>query len=217
MNYEVTGKVGRDVAIATMVNEVRSSRHLRVGQSATSSVETVDVQKLSVDPWFLAFENTFKDVPAPPPAPPEIVPAALPSISLAANPVNFDNGVPVGGWSNISLYPNGWFNFVGHFHDSGAPSYNLDFVWSIWRPGGALIMIGTQGHMAGTFESGSRNFDWNIQQNRPDIAGEWANLSNGYWWRWDAHVQWDVAAAMDSIKRAIQAAQQIASVIAIIV
>jgi hypothetical protein len=215
MKYEDSGKFTRDAAIAPMVHQVRASRNLRIGQSASSSVEAVSGPQ--ADPWFVAFENTFKDVPAPPPAPPEFLPAVLPSISLASGPVNFNNGVPVGGWSNLSVYPNGWFNMVGHFHDSGAPSYNVDFVWSIYRPHGVLIQIATQGHMAGTFESGSRDYNWNVQQNRPDIAAEWANLSNGYSWRWDAHVQWDVAAAMDSIRRAIQVAEQIVSVIAIIV
>ncbi len=78
-------------------------------------------------------------------------------------------------------------------------------------------MIGHQGHMAGTFESGSRDCPWNIQDNRPDIAAEWANLSNGYSWQWNANVNIDLGAMMESIKRAIQGAVQIAQVIAIFV
>jgi hypothetical protein len=147
--------------LARLVNEVRDSRKIRVSQSAASTSEAIApgiADGTPLDQWYLKFENQFRDVPPEPAAPAEFAPAALPSISLASGPITFGGGVPVGGWSNLSLYPNGWFNFVGHFHDSGAPSYNVDHVWSIWSPGHGLIMIGTQGHMAGTFESGSRDF-----------------------------------------------------------
>jgi hypothetical protein len=221
MNQDVTsGAADRQFTIARLVNEVRDSRKIRVSQSAASTSEAIApgiADGTPLDQWYLKFENQFRDVPPEPAAPAEFAPTALPSISLASGPITFGGGVPVGGWSNLSLYPNGWFNFVGHFHDSGAPSYNVDHVWSIWSPGHGLIMIGTQGHMAGTFESGSRDFNWNIQQLRPDIAAEWANLSRGYSWQWNSHVQWDVAAAMQSIKNGIQAAVQIAQVIMIIV
>jgi hypothetical protein len=219
--YSASRAAEKEVATARMVNEVRASRKIRVGQSGTSTLETIApttaAEQSAADPWFVNFESLFRDAPLPPEAPAEIAPAALPSIALNSGPVNFNNGVPVGGWSQLSLYPNGWFNFVGGFHDSGAPSYNLTFVWSVWSPGHGLIMIGHPGHMAGTFESGSRDCNWNIQQNRPDIAAEWVNLSNGYSWQWNANVNWDVNAAINSIKSAIQAAQQIVSVIAIIV
>jgi hypothetical protein len=148
--------------LARLVNEVRDSRKIRVSQSAASTSEAIApgiADGTPLDQWYLKFENQFRDVPPEPAAPAEFAPAALPSISLASGPITFGGGVPVGGWSNLSLYPNGWFNFVGHFHDSGAPSYNVDHVWSIWSPGHGLIMIGTQGHMAGTFESGSRDFN----------------------------------------------------------
>jgi len=128
--------------LARLVNEVRDSRKIRVSQSAASTSEAIApgiADGTPLDQWYLKFENQFRDVPPEPAAPAEFAPA--------------------GGWSNLSLYPNGWFNFVGHFHDSGAPSYNVDHVWSIWSPGHGLIMIGTQGHMAGTFESGSRDFN----------------------------------------------------------
>jgi hypothetical protein len=209
------------MAIARMVNEVRASRKIRASLSAESSLDTIPqptgAEQPPVEPWYLNFEHLFQDVPEPPPPPTEFVPAALASISLDSGRIDFSGGVPVSGWSHLSLYPNGWYNFAGHFHDAGAPSYNIVFTWGVWSPGHGLIILAHQGHMAGTFEPGSRDHDWSIQNPRPDIAAEWANLSRGYSWRWTAHVQWDVGAAVDSMKRAVQAVAQIAQVIAIIV
>ncbi|GAB3718983.1 hypothetical protein GCM10027598_31220 [Amycolatopsis oliviviridis] len=48
--------------------------------------------------------------------------------------INFDNGVLVGGWANLTVYPNGNYNFSGHFHDSGATSYNVGIVMAIRNP-----------------------------------------------------------------------------------
>jgi hypothetical protein len=203
-----------------MVNEVRAARLVRASRSGGSSIQTIapgGSDDQSAHQWFANFEQTFKDFPQAPARPAEFAVPALPSITLESGPVVFGGGVPVGGWSNLSLYPNGWFSAVGHFHDSGAPSYDILFTWSVWSPRHGLIIVAHKGHMAGTFESGSRDHDWSIQQYRADIAAEWPNLSNGYSWQWNAHVNMDLGAVVDSIKNAIQAAVQIAQVILIFV
>jgi hypothetical protein len=45
--------------------------------------------------------------------------------------ITFNNGVPVGGYSHLTLYMDGTYMFTGHFHDSGATEYNMNLVWAV--------------------------------------------------------------------------------------
>jgi hypothetical protein len=84
--------------------------------------------------------------------------------------VNFDGGVPVGGWVDITVNSDGTYHYQGHMHDSGFTSYDFTDVWAL-KPltgGGPAAGFGASGHMAGTAEPGSRDFDWN--QNGTDLA-----------------------------------------------
>ena len=138
--------------------------------------------------------------PPPPPAP--ALPTQLGPFSTGT--ISFDGGVPVGGWSQITLYQDGSYNFSGHFHDSGAPSYNDELGWAIVSSTGVAYTFEHSGHMAGTFESGSRDDDWNISDRNDAIAAGWADLCNGYTWRWQAGVNFDTGALMNSILNALK-------------
>lgn len=136
------------------------------------------------------------------------------------NHIGFNNGVPVGGFASLTLHSDGTCQFSGHFHVSGAPSYNVEFVWVIVDSGGNAYTFTASGKLHGTFESGSRDFNWNKTQVSPAVKQNWPKLAAGYHWQWSAHVNWDVQAAVNSVVSGIKAAGQVVgavvSVIAIV-
>jgi hypothetical protein len=50
------------------------------------------------------------------------------------NPIVFGGGVPVGGYSHVTVRKDGTYTFSGHFHDSGGLEYNMALVWAIRTP-----------------------------------------------------------------------------------
>jgi hypothetical protein len=148
-----------------------------------------------------------------------VAPAALPTTIGPFNTgyITFNNGVPVGGFASLTLHSDGTCQFSGHFHDSGAPSYNVEFVWVVVDSAGHAFTFKVNGRMHGTFESGSRDFNWNITAHSPAVAANWGKLCAGWRWRWNAYVNWNVQAALDAVVNAIKAAGTIiAAVIAVV-
>jgi hypothetical protein len=130
--------------------------------------------------------------------------------------ITFNGGVPVGGFSQLTLFQSGNFNFNGHFHVSGAPSYNVGFAVGVRSSRGVLYTFLKSGHLAGTFEPGSRDFDWSVQEFRAVIREDWPNLAlNSTWW-WSAHVNWDPLAIVNSVKTLASTVGAVASVIALV-
>jgi len=126
--------------------------------------------------------------------------------------ITFDNGVPVGGWARLKLSRGGLFEFAGHFHNSGAPSYDLRLVWVVTTPTHAFTFE-KEGHMAGTFQSGSRDFDWMDVGTNADVASHWEDIRNYGGWNGRASVDLDVGALIGS---AIQAIGYVVTVIKIV-
>ena len=131
-------------------------------------------------------------------------------ISLDTGPIVFDGGVPVGGYANGGLFPNGAWNFSGHFHNSGFPSYDVGMAVAV-KLRGVTFVLSIQGHVAGTIGSGSRNFDWNTSGTNPALAQ--ALPVQDYEWSWYAAADIDIGALIDSVKEAVGAA---ATVIALL-
>jgi hypothetical protein len=117
----------------------------------------------------------------------------------------------------LTLFQNGAFNFTGHFHVSGTPSYNDSLVWGIVSKSGVLYTFSHSGHMAGTFEPGSRDDDWNPQGTNAALAGGWADLAGGVSWRWQAAVNMDLGALINSLKQAISTTIQVVNTVIAIV
>jgi hypothetical protein len=131
--------------------------------------------------------------------------------------ITFPSGVPVGGYASLTLGSDGTYQFSGHFHDSGAPSYNDHLVWAVRASDGTLFTFSHTGHMAGTFEPGSRNDDWNNTGHNPDIAAHWPALQAGWSWEWRANVNWDVAGDIDRIIKALEIAGKVVMAIIAVV
>ena len=115
-------------------------------------------------------------------------------------PITFSGGVPVGGWANLSLFSGGSYNFSGHFHVSGAPSYNTAVVWGVKSRSGTIFTFAHSGRVHGTFESGSRDDDWNMSGSNPALAEDWPNLWASWSYRWEARVNFTLGSVLDDVK-----------------
>jgi hypothetical protein len=144
---------------------------------------------------------------------PLLAPPLLERLELDTGYIAFSGGVPVGGYSHLSLFPNGAFSFTGHFHVSGAPSYNMELVWVIRSKAGTVYTFAHGGRVHGTFEAGSRNDDWGNSNTNPALAAAWADISAGYSWRWNAGANLDIGSMVD---QAVKAIGQVAAVVAIV-
>lgn len=92
------------------------------------------------------------------------------------SPIGFRTGVAAGGWAHLTLHQNGSYLFTGHFHDSGAIEYNLSLALAVQGGNGLAYTFNHSGHVAGTFESGSRDDDWTNEGQRSELAADWANI-----------------------------------------
>ncbi|MGP3958005.1 hypothetical protein ACTWPT_18530 [Nonomuraea sp. 3N208] len=132
---------------------------------------------------------------------------ALPSIQASTGPIHFGGGVPVRGWSNVALYPNGAFHLSGHFHDSGLPSYNVAHSWLITtRDGNPAFSLSASGRCHGTFEPGSRDFNFNHNGVNAAIAAAWPELAGGYRWAWRSAVNLSLPPILDWLRQVLNIA-----------
>ncbi len=92
------------------------------------------------------------------------------------NPIVFGGGVPVGGYSHLTIRKDGSYSFSGHFHDSGALEYNMTLAWGVKDSRNNVYTFEHMGHVAGTFESGSRDDDWQVDGQNDAIAQNWASI-----------------------------------------
>lgn len=201
-------QVARGVSAKTVIGSSLIVRHSPAGSGpaiisdalARQDVTTAQYN-LMLESWNPLIKTLFPfDKPSPPPPPP-----GLPVIGPLSWPnITFDGGVPVGGWANLTLWPDGSYDFEGHFHDSGAPSYNDALAWAIkdTTTNTAYSFLHT-GHMAGTFESGSRDDTWSTSGKNDALAAGWANLSAGYVWQANAAVNWDANSLVNEVIAAL--------------
>lgn len=131
--------------------------------------------------------------------------------------IGFRDGVAVGGWASLSLGDSGSFEFNGHFHVSGAISYDTSFVWAVKDSVGNIYTFGHTGRVHGTFESGSRDDDWHGNDIDSFRHEHWAELYRGWSWHWEARVNADFLPFVDDIIKLVAAGQAIGKVISIVV
>jgi hypothetical protein len=131
--------------------------------------------------------------------------------------ITFGNGVPVGGWANLTVFGDGSYNFSGHFHDSGFPSYNTGIVWALRASNGTVFTFSNTGYVAGTISPGSRDHDWNISGVNPALARTWESLNRGYTSQVRARASLDVAGMFNDIKTVIGYVSQVVAVVGPIV
>jgi hypothetical protein len=125
----------------------------------------------------------------------------------------FYNGVPVGGWAYLTVNPDGSYRFQGHFHDSGGTSYTVGLVWILNSSTGTAFTFATPGSVHGTFDSGSRDYDWDNQGVNPALADAWDDLSAGCTQKWSAQANIDLGGIFKSIETAVGAIAQVIAVV----
>jgi hypothetical protein len=134
-----------------------------------------------------------------------------------ANPISFDNGVPVGGSMTLALFQDGFYSFSGHFHDSGFPSYDVEAVWVIVSNSGKAFTFQAQGETHGTVDPGSRNFDFAQNGNNDTLREAWEDLCAGYHWRWSAYAGWSISDAVNDVIGALKTAGTVIALVVAIV
>ena len=191
---------------------VPSSSEATVSAGASAVRYAADVRHDEfVSLWKALHSHVEHVVPPPPPPPPPPLPEQLGPFSW--NPIVFGGGVPVGGWAQLTLFRNGAVNFTGHFHDSGGTSYDMTCTFAVRASDGTVYTFTRSGRVHGTFEPGSRDFDWGDNPTNTAVAAGWANLVAGWSWQAKAGANVDIGALVDS---AVKAVGQAAAVIAII-
>jgi len=167
--------------------------------------------------WASLLHDTQPDLGEPPAQAPQAPPLPAQLGPFNSGGITFNNGVPVGGWMSLAIFQDGGYSFSGHFHDSGAPSYDVDCVWVVVSESGKAFTFGIKGVMHGTFDAGSRNFDFAQNGKNDAVRDAWPELCAGYHWRWNAYVNWNVAAAVDDAVNALKSAGTVISAVVAVV
>ncbi|MEV4382980.1 hypothetical protein [Streptosporangium sp. NPDC049644] len=127
--------------------------------------------------------------------------------------VRFKGGTPVGGWTSLTLFSDGTYRWSGHIRDSGAPSYNFSGVCTVRFSSGGTFAFKTSGRLHGTFESGSRNHDWNKSGRIPEIVQAW-RTSPTYKWNCNNSVKLNLSAVLDAALQVVGATATVISIVA---
>jgi hypothetical protein len=130
-------------------------------------------------------------------------------MSFQTGPITFSGGTPVGGWANLTIYQNGNYEFRGHFHDSGAPSYDAGVAWVLVASDGQGLLFGRKVHLNGTFEAGPRDGNWDDTGHNPLIAQHWNALRAGWHSRWRAGANWDWGILVKQVEDGVKVAAAI--------
>jgi len=139
----------------------------------------------------------------------------LNQIVLASGPITFSGGVPVGGWANVSLFPDGSYNLTGSFHDSGFTDYNVSVLWVLRSSIGQAFTFAASGHVCGTdpFCTDPRDFPINNAGTNPAIVDAWADLSAYYSSHWSAQTSLDIGTLWNGAKSSIGTIESVVSVV----
>ncbi|MGW2552958.1 hypothetical protein [Streptomyces sp. NPDC001635] len=127
--------------------------------------------------------------------------------------IRFSGGVPVGGWSTLTLHSNGTYNWSGHVRNSGAPGYNFSEACVVRFHTGETYIFDVRGTMGGVF-GGSRDFNWQKDGKLRTLPTVWDKAS-GY----RASCSWrsslDVGGAIQSAKDAVPYAMTVLAIVGV--
>jgi hypothetical protein len=140
-------------------------------------------------------------------------PARASSSIVITRNVTFGGGVPVGGWTSLTLNRNGTYSWSGHMHDSGGTSYNFSGVCVVRFSSGTAFAFETRGRMHGTFESGSRDHNWNKSGYKSALPAAW-NASTSYRASCRNRTTLDLNGLVNSVITAVGYAAQVIAIVA---
>ncbi len=136
-----------------------------------------------------------------------------PAVDFNFAPIVFPSGIAAGGNAHLTMRQDGTYTFSGHFHDSGGAAYNTALAWVVKDLAGHAYGFKHTGSIAGTFESGSRNDDWNVNSSSGEVSDNWANISGGPVVRAEANVNVDVNSLLNTAKQVIGVVEQVISIV----
>jgi hypothetical protein len=125
----------------------------------------------------------------------------------------FPDGMPVGGWTELTLHRDGSWNYSGHLHDSGTPSYNDSVVWAVKNLGtNETYLFPHTGRMHGSIEAGSRDDNWTNSGTNAALESGWDSLfSVGWHWACKAGIGIDVGSIIDAAQKVVGVAETVIS------
>lgn len=122
--------------------------------------------------------------------------------------ITLPGGVPVGGWTELTLNSDGSYEFSSHFHDSGFPNYQVTVAFAVRGGDGVAYTFAAQGNVQGT-ESGfnpQRDWDQDTKGSNQALASGWTNLAGAYGWRWRADASIDINQLIQDLLNDLQQA-----------
>ncbi|SOE78198.1 hypothetical protein SAMN05446589_7863 [Streptomyces sp. OV198] len=126
--------------------------------------------------------------------------------------IRFGGGVPVGGWSALTLHSNGTYNWTGHVHDSGFTGYNFSRACVVRFHTGDTYIFDVRGTMGGTI-GGSRDFNWQKSGRLRTLPTVWDKAS-GYKTSCSSRASLDVGGTIQSAKDAMPYVMTVLAVVA---
>ncbi|TWV45978.1 hypothetical protein FRZ03_15265 [Streptomyces misionensis] len=125
--------------------------------------------------------------------------------------ITFNGGVPVGGWSSLTLHSNGSYSWTGHMHNSGGVGYNYGEACVIRFETGATYIFDVRGGMGGVF-GGSRDFNWQREGRLETLPSVWDEASS-YVPSCSAKAGLDIGGTIDAAKGGIPYAMTVLAII----
>jgi hypothetical protein len=136
-----------------------------------------------------------------------------PAVDFNFAPIVFPSGTAAGGNAHLTMRQDGTYTFSGHFHDSGGAAYSTALAWVVKDLAGHAYAFKHAGRIAGTFESGSRDDNWNVNASSGEVSDNWANISGGPVGHAEASVSIDVNSLLNSVKQVVGVAGQVISIV----
>jgi hypothetical protein len=116
-------------------------------------------------------------------------------------PVTFPGLTAVGGNVHLDINSDGFFNFTGHFHNSGFPPEQLSTIVTVKDSQNRLFAFAISGSMGGTI-GGSRDFDFALSDRNQAIADFWVSIAAGAKANQQSRASLDIGSLAASVKEA---------------
>jgi hypothetical protein len=141
-------------------------------------------------------------------AAPPLVPRRLGPLVLDTGNLTFDGDTPVNMQGNLTLFPDGIWNFTIHMHNSGGVSMDGDLVIGIVFHGitspEPFFVKQISGHMGGIF-GGSRSFDDSQSAPGPNpFLRDCMSRATDYDWTINYGANWNLSDLVSDAKGALQ-------------
>ncbi len=89
------------------------------------------------------------------------------------------DGAPVSGFAQLTIRQDGSYVFSGHLHGPGETPCSTSLVCVVKDTLNRAYTFAHSGRVAGTFERGLRDDEWNVAGVNAAIRANWVNLVNG--------------------------------------